>query len=84
MLGIVGGSKVSTKLELLDNLVTKLDMLAIGGGMANTFLFADGVDVGAIALREGDGRHARGRSACAPPRPDASCCCPSTSSSRAK
>jgi phosphoglycerate kinase len=46
VLGIVGGSKVSTKLELLDNLVTKLDMLAIGGGMANTFLFADGVDVG--------------------------------------
>ena len=46
VLGIVGGSKVSTKLELLDNLVTRLDMLAIGGGMANTFLFADGVDVG--------------------------------------
>ncbi|MBV8683136.1 MAG: phosphoglycerate kinase [Caulobacteraceae bacterium] len=46
VLGIVGGSKVSTKLDLLDNLVTKLDMLAIGGGMANTFLFADGVDVG--------------------------------------
>jgi phosphoglycerate kinase len=46
VLGIVGGSKVSTKLDLLDNLVTRLDMLAIGGGMANTFLFADGVDVG--------------------------------------
>jgi phosphoglycerate kinase len=46
VLGIVGGSKVSTKLELLDNLVTRLDMLAIGGGMANTFLFADGIDVG--------------------------------------
>ncbi|HEX4740071.1 MAG TPA: phosphoglycerate kinase [Caulobacteraceae bacterium] len=46
VLGIVGGSKVSTKLELLDNLMTRLDMLAIGGGMANTFLFADGVDVG--------------------------------------
>jgi phosphoglycerate kinase len=47
VLGIVGGSKVSTKLELLENLVTKLDALAIGGGMANTFLYADGVDVGA-------------------------------------
>jgi phosphoglycerate kinase len=47
VLGIVGGSKVSTKLDLLNNLVTKLDALAIGGGMANTFLFADGVDVGA-------------------------------------
>jgi phosphoglycerate kinase len=47
VLGIVGGSKVSTKLDLLNNLVTRLDALAIGGGMANTFLFADGVDVGA-------------------------------------
>ena len=47
VLGIVGGSKVSTKLDLLRNLVGKLDRLAIGGGMANTFLFAQGVDVGA-------------------------------------
>ncbi len=47
VLGIVGGSKVSTKIDLLKNLVTKLDKLAIGGGMANTFLFAQGWDVGA-------------------------------------
>ena len=47
VLGIVGGSKVSTKLDLLRNLVTKLDKLAIGGGMANTFLYAQGHDVGA-------------------------------------
>ena len=47
VMGIVGGSKVSTKLELLRHLVTKLDKLAIGGGMANTFLFAQGHDVGA-------------------------------------
>jgi phosphoglycerate kinase len=47
VLGIVGGSKVSTKLDLLKNLVTKLDRLAIGGGMANTFLFAQGHEVGA-------------------------------------
>ena len=47
MIGIVGGSKVSTKLDLLKNLVTKLDKLAIGGGMANTFLYAQGHDVGA-------------------------------------
>jgi phosphoglycerate kinase len=46
VLGIVGGSKVSTKLDLLRNLVTKLDKLAIGGGMANTFLYAQGHDVG--------------------------------------
>ena len=44
---IVGGSKVSTKLDLLHNLILKLDQLAIGGGMANTFLFAQGWDVGA-------------------------------------
>ena len=47
VLGIVGGSKVSTKLDLLKNLVTKLDRLAIGGGMANTFLFAQGHPIGA-------------------------------------
>ena len=46
VLGIVGGSKVSTKLDLLNNLVAKLDRLAIGGGMANTFLFAQGHDIG--------------------------------------
>jgi phosphoglycerate kinase len=46
VLGIVGGSKVSTKLDLLRNLVTKLDKLAIGGGMANTFLYAQGYEVG--------------------------------------
>jgi phosphoglycerate kinase len=47
VVGIVGGSKVSTKLDLLKNLVGKLDYLAIGGGMANTFLYAQGHPVGA-------------------------------------
>ena len=47
VLGIVGGSKVSTKLDLLGHLVTRLDRLAIGGGMANTFLFAQGWEVAA-------------------------------------
>jgi len=47
VLGIVGGSKVSSKLDLLSHLITKLDRLAIGGGMANTFLFAQGWEVGA-------------------------------------
>lgn len=46
VIGIVGGAKVSTKLDLLQNLVAKLDHLAIGGGMANTFLYAQGVDIG--------------------------------------
>ena len=43
---IVGGAKVSTKLDLLGNLVKKVDVLIIGGGMANTFLFAEGKPVG--------------------------------------
>jgi len=43
---IVGGAKVSTKLELLGNLVNKVDILIIAGGMANTFLFAEGKHVG--------------------------------------
>ena len=43
---IVGGAKVSTKLDLLGNLVDKVDLLIIGGGMANTFLFAQGRPIG--------------------------------------
>lgn len=43
---LVGGAKVSTKLALLDNLVRKVDALIIGGGMANTFLAAKGIEVG--------------------------------------
>jgi phosphoglycerate kinase len=43
---VVGGAKVSTKMEVLGNLSKKVDMIIIGGGMANTFLFADGYDVG--------------------------------------
>ena len=43
---IVGGAKVSTKLELLGNLVDKMDLLVIGGGMANTFLAALGQEIG--------------------------------------
>ena len=47
VMGIVGGAKVSTKLDLLNNLVGRLQVLAIGGGMANTFRFAQGYDIGA-------------------------------------
>ena len=43
---IVGGSKISTKLDVLNNLIEKVDYIVLGGGMANTFLFADGADVG--------------------------------------
>jgi phosphoglycerate kinase len=50
---IVGGAKVSTKIELLENLVTNVDALVIGGGMANTFLYAQGVAIGkSLAERE--------------------------------
>ncbi|MEQ8900640.1 MAG: phosphoglycerate kinase [Roseovarius sp.] len=46
VMAVVGGAKVSTKLDLLGNLVEKVDCLVIGGGMANTFLAAMGLDVG--------------------------------------
>jgi phosphoglycerate kinase len=46
VVAIVGGAKVSTKIDLLQNLVKKVDALVIGGGMANTFLAAQGINVG--------------------------------------
>jgi len=46
VVAVVGGAKVSTKIELLANLVGKVDHLVIGGGMANTFLVAEGIEVG--------------------------------------
>ena len=53
VVAVVGGAKVSTKIELLANLVSKVDHLVIGGGMANTFLVAEGVEVGkSLAERE--------------------------------
>ncbi len=45
-MAVVGGAKIGSKLELLGNLIGRVDYLAIGGGMANTFLFAMGVDIG--------------------------------------
>ena len=50
---VVGGAKVSTKLAVLEHLLDKVDALIIGGGMANTFLYAQGVDIGA-SLAEPD------------------------------
>lgn len=46
VVAVVGGAKVSTKLDLLGNLVGRVDHLVIGGGMANTFLVAQGIEVG--------------------------------------
>lgn len=53
VVAIVGGSKISTKLDLLKNLVTKVDCLVPGGGMANTFLAAQGISVGNSLKEEG-------------------------------
>ena len=68
---VVGGAKVSTKLDVLKHLVGKVDHLIIGGGMANTFLAARGVDVGKSLCehdldrdRRGDPRRGRARPDC--------------------
>jgi phosphoglycerate kinase len=60
VMGIVGGAKVSSKLDLLNNLVAKLQILAMGGAMANTFLFAQGHDVGASLCEKDMASAARG------------------------
>ncbi len=46
VIAVIGGAKVSTKLDLLGNLIGKVDQIVIGGGMANTFLAAKGINVG--------------------------------------
>ena len=53
VVGIIGGAKVSDKIGVLKNILTKMDMVLIGGGMANTFLKAEGFEVG-ISLVEND------------------------------
>jgi phosphoglycerate kinase len=57
---VVGGAKVSTKLDLLGNLVAKVDHLVIGGGMANTFLVAQGIEVGKSLAEHDMAETARG------------------------
>ncbi len=46
LVALIGGSKISTKLDLLNNLIAKVDVLVLGGGMANTFLAAKGIAIG--------------------------------------
>jgi phosphoglycerate kinase len=53
LLAVVGGAKISTKIALLENLVKRVDVLVIGGGMANTFLAAQGYEIGK-SLSEAD------------------------------
>ncbi|MDX2072788.1 MAG: phosphoglycerate kinase [Alphaproteobacteria bacterium] len=50
---VIGGSKISSKLALLGNLIKTMDVLAIGGAMANTFLYAQGVNVGKSICEKG-------------------------------
>ncbi len=59
---IVGGAKVSSKLDLLSNLIGKVDFLIIGGGMANTFLYAEGKPVGRSLCEKDLADTARARS----------------------
>ncbi len=56
---IAGGSKISTKLSVLNNLVEKVDYLILGGGMANTFIYADGGDIGASLCEKDMAQEAR-------------------------
>jgi phosphoglycerate kinase len=51
VMALVGGSKVSTKLQILENLIKKVDVLAVGGAMANTFLKAEGYPIGASSYQ---------------------------------
>jgi phosphoglycerate kinase len=60
VLALVGGAKVSTKLDLLRFVTGKVDVLAIGGAMANTLLFAQGVDVGRSLCERDMAENARG------------------------
>lgn len=53
VMAVIGGAKVSTKLAVLENLLEKVDILALGGGMANTFLAAEGAEIGQ-SLQEPD------------------------------
>ena len=53
LVAVVGGAKISTKLELIGNLTCKVDTLIIGGGMANTFLAAQGIEIGSSLCEMG-------------------------------
>ncbi|MBO23044.1 MAG: phosphoglycerate kinase [Rhodospirillaceae bacterium] len=60
VMAVVGGAKIATKLDLLGNLIERVDQLVIGGGMANTFLNAMGIDVGASLCEHDMAETARG------------------------
>ena len=60
VMAVVGGAKIATKLDLLGNLIERVDQLVIGGGMANTFLNAMGIDAGASLCEHDMAETARG------------------------
>ena len=76
VMAVVGGAKISTKLDLLGNMIGRVQVLVIGGAMANTFLAAQGVERGRSL------QVPRGTSSRAPPRSGARSCCPWTRWSR--
>src|SRR5204863_9544629 len=59
VIAIVGGAKVSTKLELLENLISRVQALVDGGAMANTFLYAQGMKIGKSLAEKNMGETAR-------------------------
>ena len=60
VLAVTGGSKISTKLGVLENLIEKVDFLVLGGGMANTFLYANGISMGASLCEKDMAETAKG------------------------
>ncbi len=56
---VIGGAKISSKIAVLDNLMSKVDVLVIGGGMANTFLKAQGYDIGSSLVEEDQVEYAK-------------------------
>ena len=78
LMAVVGGAKISTKIDLLENLVKKVDVLVIGGAMANTFLAAQGYPIGK-SLAEPDQPETARRISRRRPQPEPRSCCPATS-----
>ena len=74
---LVGGAKISSKIGVLRNLIEKVDALLLGGGMANTFLAANGLDMRASLVESGHLDDARDIQEQGPARPDARSFCPS-------
>ena len=75
VMAVVGGAKVSTKIALIEHLMDKVDILVIGGAMANTFLAAEDIKVGKSLYENRPARHRQPHRQGRRPRPARSCCC---------